>query len=226
MEHVKYVFRRSKRAKHISLSITAARGLEIVLPVNVSEADGLAFLNKKKNWALKHVNALKPDLGALLLAKEEFPLIRELNFPCINQIYKIRYLHTATKTIELKEPVSGILIVSGKIKDARSCQAKFDAWLKQKAAVHLIPMIEKLANELGFKYGTLSIRLQRSRWGSCSANGNIRLNAKLLYFPRAVVRYVMIHELCHLKVFNHSTRFWRLVERFEPGYKELKKALH
>lgn len=225
MEEIKYAFRRSNRAKRISLSITSARGLEIVLPKNCSEADGLAFLHKKKNWVSKHLNALTRDVTRSL-AREEYPLIKECYFPCIHQTYKIRYLHSAKKTIEVKEPVAGILIVSGKIKDSRSCQPKLDAWLKQKAGIHLIPWIKKLADDLGFKCGAISIRVQRSRWGSCSANGNIRLNAKLLYFPKNVVRYVMIHELCHLKVFNHSPRFWSLVGYYEPNYKALKKALH
>ena len=225
MEDVKYSFRKSNRAKRMSLSITSSKGLEIILPAGFSEADGLAFLKKKKDWVEKHLDALKINAEASLV-RETYPLIKELHFPCIYQTYKIRYLQSTKKTIELKEPVSGVLIISGKIKDARSCQAKLDAWLKQKAAVHLIPVMEKLADELGFKCGTVSIRLQRSRWGSCSANGDIRLNAKLLYYPKNLVRYVMIHELCHLKVFDHSPRFWKLVEHFEPHYKELKKALH
>ena len=225
MEEFKYAFRKSNRAKRISLSVTAAHGVEIVLPAKFSEADGLSFLRKKKSWVEKHLNTLKLTIGTTLV-KEDHPLIKELHFKCINQFYKIRYLHTAKKTIELKEPVDGVLIISGKIKDATTCQPKLDAWLKKKAALHLIPMMEKLALDTGFKHGTLSIRLQHARWGSCSANGDIRLNAKLLYFPRNVVRYVMIHELCHLKVFNHSPKFWKLVERFEPNYQTLKKDLH
>lgn len=224
MEEIKYVLRRSNRAKRISLSITSARGLEIVLPKNYSEADGLAFLHKKKDWVAKHLNAFTHEVTKSLV-REEHSLIRELHFPCIHQTYKVRYLHTTRKSINVKEPIVGVLIVSGKIKDARSCQSKLDEWLKKKAAMHLIPWLEQLANDLGFKCGTVSIRMQRLRWGSCSANGNIQLNAKLLYFPKNVVRYVMIHELCHLKIFNHSPRFWTLVESFEPNYKALKKML-
>ena len=67
--------------------------------------------------------------------------------------------------------------------------------------------------------------MQSSRWGSCSADGNISLNAKLLLFPPEIVEYVMIHELCHRREMNHSAAFWREVTAFLPDWKIRRSAL-
>ena len=80
---------------------------------------------------------------------------------------------------------------------------------------------EPLARELGIDYARLSVRRQRTRWGSCSNQGTISLNVCLMFQRPAVVRYLMIHELCHRRHMNHSKRFWSLVASFEPGWKPL-----
>ncbi len=69
------------------------------------------------------------------------------------------------------------------------------------------------------------IKNHKSRWGSCSEKGNLNFNYKLLYLPPEIVDYVIVHELCHLAEFNHSPRFWTLVERTIPEHRRLKRAL-
>ena len=86
-------------------------------------------------------------------------------------------------------------------------------------------MLEQLAEEHGFHYNGLSIRAQKTRWGSCSSKKNINLNCKLLFMPVEVVNCVMIHELCHTIEMNHSSRFWDLVADCDPNYKENRKSL-
>ena len=78
-----------------------------------------------------------------------------------------------------------------------------------------------LSRELGIDYARLSVRRQRTRWGSCSTRGTISLNVCLMFQRPAVVRYLMIHELCHRRHMNHSRRYWSLVESFEPHWKPL-----
>jgi hypothetical protein len=78
---------------------------------------------------------------------------------------------------------------------------------------------------LGIGQPPLKIRLMRSRWGSCSSKGNITLNPKLIQVPEPLLRYVILHELCHLIEFNHSPRFWALMDQVMPGWKAHRKAL-
>lgn len=75
------------------------------------------------------------------------------------------------------------------------------------------------------KYGRVSIRNQRSRWGSCSSKGNLNFNYKIVLIPPHLADYIIIHELCHLKVFNHSKAFWDLVTEKAPNYLELTSEL-
>ena len=90
----------------------------------------------------------------------------------------------------------------------------------KKQAKKLIPsMAAQIAAEMGVSYGTISVRAQKTRWGSCSSKGNLNFNCLLMLLPANVRRYVVVHELCHRKEMNHSQRFWREVEQYQPGYK-------
>lgn len=86
---------------------------------------------------------------------------------------------------------------------------------------HFAPLI----GQSGVSYGRITIRAQKSRWGSCSAAGNLNFNCLLLLAPPAVLDYVVVHELCHRLHMNHSPRFWAEVERVMPGYRTEKKWL-
>lgn len=98
------------------------------------------------------------------------------------------------------------------------------AALKQ-ALMRIRERLESYAPRIGVDFGRVTIRDQRSRWGSCSAKHNLNFNWKLIMAPPQVLDYVVIHELCHLIEFNHSPRFWSLVEKQMPEYLDWKKWL-
>ena len=97
--------------------------------------------------------------------------------------------------------------------------------LRRLAAARLIPRLQELAARHGLTVGRVSIRSQRSRWGSCSRTGAISLNYRLVLMPDWVADYVLIHELMHLQQQNHGPRFWRLVERACPDFREAERWL-
>ena len=97
--------------------------------------------------------------------------------------------------------------------------------LVTKAKRVIPPKVRKYADVIGVDYGRITIRMQKSRWGSCSSGGNLNFNCLLMNAPEEIVDYVVVHELCHRKEMNHSDRFWKEVEKVLPDYKERRKWL-
>ena len=109
--------------------------------------------------------------------------------------------------------------------EAERLTAEELAALKKEARVVLTELTEEYAGAYGFKYSRISIRAQKSRWGSCSRDGNLNYNCLLMLAPESVQRYVVVHELCHLREMNHSRRFWELVEINCPNWRKERRWL-
>jgi len=105
-------------------------------------------------------------------------------------------------------------------------RSKIEYKQNKKQALDLIK--EKLENFnafYDFSYGRISIRNQRTRWGSCSKKGNLNFNYKIIFLPEKLADYIVVHELCHIREFNHSRRFWDLVAKTFPDYREIVREL-
>jgi predicted metal-dependent hydrolase len=199
----------SKKAKHIRLQITAGRELEVIIPrrANIKEAEN--FILKKFEWVNKHLTKPKADNKPLLMGKE----IK------INQHYD---LFIPKHKFFFRKGKLDITSPSG---SSESPKYLYNVWLKHSAKKFITKRTEQISKKLGFVYNKISIRGQKTRWGSCSAKGTLSFNYKLIRFRKEVIDYLIIHELCHLKEMNHSKNFWRLVEKFCPDFKALEKEL-
>jgi predicted metal-dependent hydrolase len=108
---------------------------------------------------------------------------------------------------------------------AGAARAAVETWYRREAQAHFRARVTHFAPHVGHAPRAIHVRAQRTRWGSCSARGVISLNWRLLQLPAALLDYVVVHELCHLRVPDHSPRFWAEVARILPDWRERRRAL-
>jgi predicted metal-dependent hydrolase len=184
--------------------------VELILPRNASVLEGERFLEAKKEWVLSRLRYDKGAEDKFLYLGEEIALEREFKAGISKHIIKFN-----RNTLSVASP-SGSRLSDGSI---------YEKWLRAKSEEFIPRRTEYLANIHGFKAGRISIRNQKTRWGSCSASGSLSFNYKLMKFREEIIDYVIIRELCHLMELNHSPRFWKIVSSILPEYKSLRKEL-
>lgn len=110
-------------------------------------------------------------------------------------------------------------------KEKSPSEKRLEAIYRDAAREYFPKRVSYFSHVLGVSYGKITIRDQKTRWGSCSSKGNLSFNWRLILAPPNVLDYVVVHELCHRKEMNHSQRFWALVESVMPEYREYRKWL-
>ena len=215
--------RRSARAKHVRLVIKAG-GAELVLPAGVSEAQGLAFLERHRAWAERKIQEIQERLQSRLSPEVEewlgavptvpfqgrtVPLLIRQN---PNPGTRVRIMRQAEGPFEITLPCSSTTSSNQLIRSA------LFAWVKQ--------WMRAEARRLALRHGQAQqllprdIRVKRmtSRWGSCGPRNDINLNWLLAFTPPTVLEYVVVHEICHIRHRNHSPEYWDLVSRLMPDW--------
>jgi len=96
---------------------------------------------------------------------------------------------------------------------------------KNEARVLINERLEYFNQEYKYKYNRVSVKNQKTRWGSCSRSGNLNFNYKILFLNKEQADYIIVHELCHLGELNHSKKFWNLVEKTIPNYYKIRREL-
>lgn len=209
-ETIPYILKFSRKAKYLRLQIKNRGELEVILPRGLQISDAENFLHKKSEWIKKHTCKRKSLENKFYLLGKEISI--KQNYDLFLRKHRINFRDEQ-------------LIITSPANSHQSIGYLFEIWLKKLAKRSLIGRVKNIAGNLNFEIGRISIRGQKTRWGSCSTNGNLSFNYNLLRFRKEVIDYVIIHELCHLKEMNHSEKFWRIVEGFCPRYKQLRKEL-
>lgn len=207
----------SKRAKYVRIKLSNTGELSVVLPRRALVSFAHDFVRSKAEWVEKNLDKI------IITSQNDFPDVIQLQL--LNEMWKVEYVPLPVKSITFVENLNFELQIRGSIEDKQLIKKAINKWCQKKAKNIFVIMLNKFAKEYGFHYNRLSIRSQKTRWGSCSNNKNISLNSKLLLMPEEIVRYVIIHELCHTIEMNHSHKFWALVRECDPNYQKHRKEL-
>lgn len=212
-----------KKRKTIGMTISRSEGLKVSAPKWVSKKEIKSIVLKKAEWILKKLSEFEqmPKLKDLESGSELFFLGFSQKLEIIEniQIKKIKIVKIDDKIL-VSLPVGLDLN-----KDMPEIKKKLILWYKEQAKLIISQRIKKLSEEMQLIPSKITIRQQKTRWGSCSSKGSININWKLIMMPISVLDYVLVHELAHLKVLNHSKNFWQLVEAYLPDFKARKLLL-
>ncbi|MBN2257543.1 MAG: M48 family metallopeptidase [Anaerolineaceae bacterium] len=215
---IQYTIQISRRARHVRLKISRLEGLVVVIPSGFDPGRVPQIVSEKADWINRTQNNL---------AKQPQPANPELvhalpaciRLPLTGETWKVEYVQSKSRGLTLTYPGDLTLRLTGTVTNKPLIQAALRRWIRQRAKTILPMLLTDMARQLGFKVNAITIRNQRTRWGSCSRNKNVSLNQKLIFLPQELVRYIMLHELCHTQVMSHSQRFWSLVARHDSQYK-------
>lgn len=214
-ETVQFMLRRSRRSRRLSLCVNDNAEVIVRLPLRTSLQESERFIEANTAWLIKHLRAAHTKLRTRL------SLIDGAFVPLLDEQLRLR-LHCGRNMVKR---VAEELHVYSPSHEHPVLSGLLEQWYRKEAKIHMAQRLIALSAQIGVQAKSLTIRGQKTCWGSCSARGAISINWRLILAPSHVVDYVLVHELCHLRHLNHSPEFWDSVEKIEPDYRGMRKLL-
>jgi predicted metal-dependent hydrolase len=214
---VQYVVKRSRRARNIRFEIRQKEGLVVVVPWSYPLKRVPKLIESKQKWILdrtaryEEYRAQRPQRE-----KTDGDIVTYLG-------NELRLQITRDGTGSIAREGNSLIIMTGATEVP--VNEVLRRWYREQAEQYLRERTAELSKLHGIQYNRVTVRGQRTRWGSCSRRGSLSLNWKLMTLPPEVVDYVIIHELLHTLEMNHSKKFWKLVEEHCPAWREHEKRL-
>jgi predicted metal-dependent hydrolase len=204
VEEITYSVRRSDRARRVRVTVDAARGVEVVLPRRAAEREAAAAIRELRPWINRRVHELAR--AQAMVAQ------RGTGVPYLGRLLQVRREPGRTRVHRRADELLA--------PDGAAYLPALERWYRRAAYQEIALRLDRACAVAGSTYTRLTIRGQRTRWASCSRGGAMSFNWRLLLAPEPVLDYVVWHEVCHLEVMDHSTRFWALLDRRCPDCRD------
>jgi predicted metal-dependent hydrolase len=214
---IPYRLRRSARARRLRLTVQAD-GVEVVAPIRLREPEIVQFVERHRHWVLDKVRRLRRTLAA---HPGQSRLADGGLIPYRGRPVELRIGPAAGARTLVRYRDGFEVQLPGRLTDDKreaTIEAALGHWLRRQARLDAERLIDRHGPPHRLVPKGLRIKDQKQIWGSCSARGLINLNWRLILAPEPVFEYVVVHELCHLRVRNHQKEFWQLVAQILPGY--------
>ncbi len=193
---VPLVVRRNLRARRLIVRMDrSGEGVVVTVPATLGIEDGIALARRKIGWIAARLAALPPRV----------PFAHGAMVPVLGTELRVRHHPDGRPPVRR---AGGEIVVCG---HPEHLARRLADWLKGEARRQIVPRAKAKAAQLDRPLGRIAVRDTRSRWGSCSANGNLSFCWRLILAPETVLDYVVAHEVAHLAVRDHGRRFWRAV---------------
>jgi len=212
--------RKSARAKRLTIKVFPGGRVEVVVPRRTRAAEVEAFVRDNATWIRDARESFAGDLS-----NEPFTLPESIKLPAVGRKLSVRYEAVPAAASVRYSLKASRVVLTGRTGEDKLCVEALRRCLASIAKEEFEPRLRSLSLLMNTPYKKCQIRSQRTCWGSRSSTGTVSLNLCLLFLEPAVMRYLMIHELCHGRHMDHSRRFWKLVGQFEPGYERLDTKL-
>lgn len=218
-----YTVRISARARRVRLVVTAAEGLVVVVPHGFATGGIDEIVRAHAPWIERTMDRTS-ERRAHVAALADAPVPDAVDMPGIGVRWRVELRPGATAGV--RGTVRGeTLTLAGGVADTAACFAAIRRAVARVARERLPLMLGSAEAETGWSATKVTVRRQRTRWGSCTSKGSISLNESLVFLPQHLVRYVMVHELAHTRRMDHSPRFWAHVQSHEVAWKERRREL-
>lgn len=210
MASISYTVQTHPRARYLKLKVLGNGEVVVVKPKYGWILKNLdQFVNENRDWIEKTRAKLKTKKPISPHNSNELQIFGK----------------TYTKKVSFSNKQSiGVSIVNAEIiinpvtDSNSSTERSLQQFLKTTAEKYIVPRTHQLAEKMKISFHAITLRNQKTRWGSCSSYGNLNFNWKLVHCPPEVIDYVIVHELAHRQQMNHSSHFWEIVQRFDPEY--------
>lgn len=202
--------RSSRAAKTIRLRVGPEHPLEVIVPVGTSDQRIDDVLAQRTAWIASKLNASRMVATRAHVLGLDRPGVVWLDGKAI----PILFGDTGRSQVTL---VDAGLRVEGEPAGAAGAVSR---WYRREARLRFLATVDLEGRRLGLDHGRVAVRDQRTRWGSCSPAKNLAFNWRLVLAPVEVQQYVVVHELCHIRIRNHRKEFWRLIDAAMPGWRE------
>ena len=232
---IEYNLMKSKR-KTISISVDSKGNILVKAPLRLSDENVLELVKQKASWIEQKLRLVEETVGQ----KQDRQYVNGEIFYYLGKEYIFQLIEDASRkklTVNIYDEklvvtmptskagsINDDIVNDGSINDG-IIKVAITKWYKQMAKVKIVERVTHYESLFSEKRGSIIVKEQKKRWGSCSQDGTLRFNWRIIMAPEYIIDYIVVHEMSHLRYMNHAKEFWHQVERVLPDYKIRKEWL-